>query len=179
MHYKLNCKITEKDYYEFNKYHSITSPDIKKLRFIEKLFVPVAFLFMIAYYFLRGDDWYLLLFGFVVFSVISVIYILSLKPISLLILKLHIKFMKKAGKLPFSENSTLEFYDEYFTESTENTKTQIQYSGIFKVRINDNKAIYIYQNTILAYIIPFDVFFTVDDRNKFIEFISKKSKKNI
>ena len=175
MIYKCECKITDKDYYEFNKYHIVASPDAKKSGLIRKLYVPVLFLIMFIYFIIRGDDWYSLSFAFVIFSIVSVIWVFSLKPLTLFSLKLHIRSMKKNGKLPYSDYSILEFYDDYFVEKTENTKTEVKYSAVFKTRINETKAIYIYQNTFGAYIIPFDVFDSNEDRVKFIEFICQKA----
>ena len=79
--------------------------------------------------------------------------------------------------MPYSNYSVLEFYDDYFVEQTENTKTEVQYDAVFKIRINNSKAIYIYQNAVLAYIIPLDVFESNTDREKFIDFISQKTNK--
>ncbi len=174
MLYKFEYKTTDKDYYEFNKYHTTDSPDVKKSGLIGRLYVPALFLATFIYYIFRGDDWYSLLFALIIFSSISVLWFFSLKPISFLFLKIHIHFMKKNGKLPYSEYASLEFFDEYFVEKTENTKTEVQYSAIFKVRINDPKAIYIYQNTVLAYIIPFSAFSCDNERKDFLDFIHKK-----
>ncbi len=177
MLYKFDCKTTDKDYYEFNKYHTTDSPDVKKSGLIGRLYVPVIFLLMFIYYVIRGDDLYLLSGAFIIFSIVSVIWFFSLKPLSLLFLKIHIRFMKKNGKLPYSNYATLEFYDDYFVEITENTKTEVKYDAVFKVRINEPKAIYIYQNAVLAYIIPFDVLDSNAERDKFIDFIHKKTNK--
>ena len=87
--------------------------------------------------------------------------------------------MKKNGKLPYSNFATLEFYDDYFVEITENTKTEIKYDAIFKVRVNEQKAIYIYQNAVLAYIIPFDVFDSSVARDEFLDFIHQKMNKKL
>lgn len=175
MLYKFECKITDKDYYEFNKYHMTDSPDVKKSGLIGKLYVPVLFLLIFVFHIIRGDDLCSLAIALIVFSIMSVIWIFSLRPLSLFFLKLHIRFMKRNGKLPYSDFATLEFYDDYFTERTENTKTEVQYGAVFKVRINERKAIYIYQNAVLAYIIPFDVFASDDERKKFVDFISEKT----
>ena len=132
---------------------------------------------MFIYYIIRGDDWYTLSFALILFSIVSVIWFFSLKPLSLFFLKLHIRFMKNNGKLPYSNYATLEFFDDYFVEITENTKTEVKYDAVFKVRVNEPKAIYIYQNSVLAYIIPFDVFVSDAERDKFIEFICQKTNK--
>ena len=179
MLYRFETKTTDKDYYEFNKYHTTDSPDVKKSGLIGKLYLPIIFLIMFIYYIIRGDDWYSLSFSLIIFSIISVVWFFSLKPLSLLFLKLHIKFMKKNGKLPYSNFAILEFYDDYFVEITENTKTEIKYDAIFKVRVNEQKAIYIYQNAVLAYIIPFDVFYSSVARDEFLDFIHQKMNKKL
>lgn len=177
MLYKFECRTTDKDYYEFNKYHTTNSPDVKKSRFIGKLYLPAIFFIMFIYYIIRGYDLYTISFALILFTIVSIIWIFSLKPLSLFFLKLHIKFMKKNGKLPYSDQATLEFFDDYFIETTENTKTEVKYDAVFKVRVNEPKAIYIYQNAVLAYILPFDVFNSITERDKFIEFIELKTNK--
>ena len=177
MLYKFECRTTDDDYYEFNKYHITDSADAKKMALIEKLYAPAIFFIMFIYCIIRGYDWYILAFVFILFSILSVICFFLLKPLSLFFLKLHIRFMKKNGKLPYSDYATLEFFDDYFLETTENTKTEVKYDAVLKVRVNKPKAIYIYQNTVLAYIIPFDAFASDIEREKFIEFIYQKSNK--
>lgn len=86
--------------------------------------------------------------------------------------------MKKNGKAPYSEHSLLEFYDDYFIEKTENTKAEIKYDAVFKIRVNELKAIYIYQNVLVAYIIPFSAFSCEDERKEFLNFIQKKINKH-
>ena len=49
MLYKFECRTTDKDYYEFNKYHTTDSPDVKKSGLIGKLYVPVIFLIMFIF----------------------------------------------------------------------------------------------------------------------------------
>ena len=177
MIYEFKTKTTDKDYYEFNKYHLTDSPDVKKSWLIGKLYLPTIFLIMLIFYVVRGDDWYSLSFTLIIFSIVSLIWIFSLKPLLLLFLKIHIRFMKKNDKLPYSNYATIEFYDDYFVEITENTKTEVKYDALFKVRVNEPKAIYLYQNAVLAYIIPFAVFDSDDERSEFIDFIKRKSNK--
>ena len=99
MLYRFETKINDKDYYEFNKYHSTDSTDVRKIGLVGKLYVPAIFLLMFIYYIIRGDDWYSLSFALIIFSIVSVIWFFTLKPLSLLFLKIHIKFMKKNGEL--------------------------------------------------------------------------------
>lgn len=177
MLYNLECKLSEKDYFEFNKYHMSDSDDMKKLNLIVKLCLPAVFLIELIYFIIRGDDIYSLVIALISYVVAFVAFIAILKPVSLWLTKLHIRFMKKNGKLPYSDLSIMEFYDDYFVEKTANTKTELQYDAIYKVRVNEPKAVYIYQNAVLGYVIPFEAFASDDERNKFIDFICEKIKK--
>lgn len=61
MLYKIDVKVSEKDYYEFNKYHSITSPDVKKTILKWQLYLPMIFLIFLIFHVICGDslDWLL------------------------------------------------------------------------------------------------------------------------
>lgn len=155
----------------------IDSPDIRKISLIGKLCVPIMLLFMFIYFLFQENSWYSLCFVLIFYIIISIVWFFSYESISLLFLKLHIKFMKKHGKLPYSNISTLEFYDDCFIELTENTKTEVKYDAILKIRVNNPKGIYIYSNVIMAYIIPFEVFNSNDEKNKFLDFINQKMSK--
>ena len=177
MLYKFECKITDKDYFEFNKYTTVDSPDVKKHTLVSKLLIPIILFIQFMVCVIRGDDWYYLSHDLVIFIVVSVVWFFGIMPFCLFVSLHSVKSMSKHGKMPYSESAVMEFYDDCFIEITDDTKSQIQYDAVFKVRINKDKAIYIYQNSILAYIIPFDVFESDDDRNGFIEFISERTKK--
>ena len=177
MLYKFEIEMTDNDYYECNKYHLTDSPDVKKSMILGKLIIPAIFLMDIIYNIIQCFDWFSLTFYLVFYGVISVIWFLTYKPFTLLFFKMQMKFMKKCGKMPYDKHSEMEFYDNYFVEKTENTKEEIQYNAIFKVRVNEPKAIYIYKNVVTAYIVPFSSFNSDDERNKFINFISEKTSK--
>ena len=49
------------------------------------------------------------------------------------------------------------YLDSKYDRGVYKIKEGVKYDAIFKVRVNEQKAIYIYQNAVLAYIIPFDV----------------------
>ena len=123
---------------------------------------------------IRGDDWKSLTIALILFSIISLIWLLSEKVILLLFIKLGIAIAKKGQRQLFSEVSAFEFYDNYFVEFADGIKTEIPYSKVFKLAVNENNAIYIYRNQNSAYLIPFNVFVTDDARNEFLTFIGQK-----
>ncbi len=174
MLYQLECIINDKDYYEFNKYHMKNAADVKKGRLLGKLIVPVMFLFFIIYYIARGYDWIYLRYAAIVFGVVSVIWFFAIWPLGLLFLKLHIRLMKKYSKIPYSSFTAMEFCDDNFVEKTNDTKTELKYDAIYKVCINDKKAIYIYLDAARACVIPFNAFESDEQAEEFIQFIKRK-----
>ena len=174
MQYKLKVNLDDQDYYEFNKYHMSNAPDMKKRNFWLKLYLPALFLLVLIVYILRGYESHLLCTAGIVYFIISIIWIFSLKYLSLLFLKLRIRSMKKNGKMPYSASASMTFFDDYFTEITPDTETNIKYTAVTRISVSELKAIYIYTNTILAYIIPYNAFRSQTEYEEFLQFISEK-----
>ena len=85
--------------------------------------------------------------------------------------------MKDKGNLPFTASAVMEFYDEFLTEITENTRTEFKYAAVYKVCDNVPYGIYIYQNAVEAFIVPDSAFKDSEERKEFIEFIIEKTNK--
>lgn len=87
-------------------------------------------------------------------------------------LKRMIKLQKKDGKLPFTENSTIEFCEEEIYESTESSSNHIKYSELTKVHYTDNE-MYLYIDSQRALIIPYSQL--GEDKEKVVNFIKQKT----
>jgi len=88
--------------------------------------------------------------------------------------KSGIRAMKKNGKMGYSPESVIEFYEESFIETTPENKSEQKYFAIERISIVDNKMIYIHVNNVLAYIIPLSCFESKQQYDDFIEFIKTK-----
>lgn len=177
--YKFECVTTDKDYYDFNMYHAWYSPDAKKQVWFSRLYVPALLLIMFIVYIIQCDDLYTLAVEFLFFAIISIAWIFMIKPISIFFLKRNIKSMNKKGNKAYSEYSLIEFTEDCFTETTDKAKTQYQYNAVYKIRVNEPKAIYIYINSVIACIVPLSLFETEDEKKNFIEFLCQKTKLNV
>ncbi|MBR3994316.1 MAG: YcxB family protein [Clostridia bacterium] len=177
MRYSFDVEISEKDYYEFNFYHLFNSERGKKSILRSRLLVPAIFLIYLLYYTARGEDFSALLFSSVIYLILSLIWFFTVKPLEKLILKLRITSLLKKEKRPYASRCTMEFYDEHFVEVTEDSKSESKYDALYKVAINEGKAIYLYRNSIVANLIPFGVFKTEAERSEFLDFINKKTNK--
>ena len=89
-------------------------------------------------------------------------------------LKWQIKGMKKSGKMPYTPTSVIEFYDERWGETSEDTKTELSYSGIERISVVFEDAIYIQINNLMGYILPFASFETKEQYENFMDFIKSK-----
>ena len=177
MLYRFECKMDEKDYYEFSKYHLKAAKELKKSRSVSKIIVIVMFSLALIYFILRGASLPIIYFAAVVFAVAAVGLILAENPLQLLFIKINIRQMRKKGKLPYPSVSEMEFYDDYFVSEEKVAKTEMKYDALYKVEVNEGKAVYIFLSTVQAYVIPFNAFGSERERVEFIEFIKNKIKK--
>jgi len=175
MLYRFDAKINDDDVYEFQLYASNHSPEAKKAFLRYRLYVPALFLILLLFDILREENLYFILYQVLVYNVISLIWILAVIPILKLFVKWRIKSLLKKGKVKYSPEAVLEFYDDYLTETTKISKQELKYEGIEKIRVNDGKAIYIYYNAVTAYIIPFNAFSNNEEIESFLSFLKEKT----
>lgn len=117
--------------------------------------------------------------GFSAESIISGILLIIIPqllvvPFFKLAAKIQIKALIKNGKPPYSPHSVLTFYEDSFTEETEDIKTEIKYSGIDRISIVENKLIMIHTNSVQAYLLPAICFGSDIKYNLFKDFIKTK-----
>lgn len=179
MLYRFDVNLTEQDYYEFNRFHIFTSHYGKKQFEKSRILISVIPLILLI---LRFGSYVLSSFAVenlvvcIVYILLSVFIFFISKPLVWFVSKLQIKQMKKQGKLPFSPASTLEFYDDCFMEITPDNKTESKYSLVDSIYIVNGKMIYIFTNSVLAYILPIAAFASSEQYNSFMDFITKKTK---
>lgn len=179
MLYRFDVNLTEQDYYEFNRFHLFTShygkKQFEKIRILTSVIPLILFILRFASYVLSGFAAENLAVC-IVYILLSVFLFFISKPLVWFISKLQIKQMKKQGKLPFTPASTLEFYDDSFVEITPDNKTESKYSLVDSIYIVNGKMIYIFTNSVLAYMLPVKVFESEEQYNSFMDFITEKTK---
>ena len=52
----------------------------------------------------------------------------------------------------------MEFFDEYFTETTPQNKTEQKYDSIERISVIQGKTIYIHVNNVMSYLLPVSCF---------------------
>ena len=177
MKFKFNVNITQEDYIEFNKIVMAETPVGKKSNKISNLiFIAVCVilvLFTLVNSNFSGE-------GFIVTGILIIAFLLVHltlnKAINNLAMKTTVKSLTKIkGKLPYSENSVLEFYDDVFIEITDDNKSEMKYSAIENVFVNE-KMVVLFINSIQAYIVPTRSFESIEQKNSFMEFLNERKK---
>ena len=178
MKFKFNVNITQEDYIEFNKIVMTDTPAGKKSSKISNLiFISVCailVLFTLITSKFSGE-------GFIATGVLIIAFLLVHltlnKTINNLAVKATVKSLTKIkGKLPYSENSVLEFYDDVFVEITDENKTESKYSAIENIIVNENLVV-LFINSMQAYIVPTRSFESIEQKNSLVEFLNGKTQK--
>ena len=87
----------------------------------------------------------------------------------------QVKRIIKKGKLPYSKSSQMDFYDEFFIETDDSSKTEQKYSSIEKISFSEeSKTLYLHIDKLRAYIIPGTSFDSPENMVEFIKFIKTK-----
>ncbi len=177
MAFQFNVNVTEQDYIDYNMFVLTRTPSGKKQ--IMKIKITATAIYAVG--------------------VLAALLIIGLSKISLVIaicalagcIVYHISFnksmknsfirqmetMKKNGNLPYSPCSVLQFYDKSFIEITQMHKNETAYAAIERIDIVDNKIIYIFINSTLAYLLPLAAFSSAEQYNAFSDFIKARCNK--
>ncbi|MBE6674841.1 MAG: YcxB family protein [Ruminococcaceae bacterium] len=176
MKYQLNTKMTEDDYYRFNLFVNLKSYYGKKQLIRSLTMVGVIFLICSAIVLITGGFNQETLIRIVPLVIVIVLW-LAFSPLLLRgMLKARIKNMRKTGRLNYSPIALMEFYDDYFVETTAQNKVENKYSAVDRISILRSEGIiYIHMGALIAHIIPFSTFESREQFDEFADFIQTKS----
>lgn len=174
MLYKFNIKMTDEDYLEFNKFWMLKSHYGKKQILSLRLIILVILLVFCLISLYGGNFSTEAFIGIIPTIMLLVLFQLCIKPFFAIAFKSTIKNMKKSGKMPYSANSVIEFYEDKFIEITDENEIKQKYSSIERVSIISGKFIYIHINNVMAHTLPWCCFDSDKQREDFVEFIKVK-----
>lgn len=174
MPFKFDISLTEKDYYEFNDFHLFRSPYGKNIFLTCRTVVGLLPILVACLKLLKGFSIDYII-DIIPHILLAAVVFFAFKPLMRAFVKLNYKQQKKAGKLPFSSQSVLEFYEDHFTEITDHNKTENQYSVIESVYIVDEKIIYIFINSVSAHLLPVSSFENKEQYDAFLKFLEEKA----
>ena len=171
MLFRLNINLTDEDYFQYNRFHALETPQgkaaIKRSHtiFIVALVVMSAMILLLLGWSLP----YCLAIG-----VWVIIYFATYKNTLDKNLRKQINRLKETGKLPFDPLSILEFHEDRLVEITDDTHTERRYASIERVCVYKDSYIFLYQSSMGAYVLPLPQVRAQVNQEDFIRFLSQK-----
>lgn len=174
MLFQLNINLSEEDYLAFNIFHSFESMHGKKAIRKSRLFFALAMIILAVLV--------MLVTGVTTFSVIyaamlllfTSLYMVFFKKIFTRNINAQIKRLKKIGKLPYDPISTLEFHEDKMAEISASKRTEHGYNIFERICIVKDRYIFMYHNSVGAYILPVEQLNTQLNQKDFVDFLSAK-----
>ena len=174
MNFRFQIHLSDNDYLEYNKFWFLRSHYGKRIMVDVRILLVV--LVLIASFGIAVSEEFspnavlrvLPLFLFLV------VLQLLLNPIYIFIFRKYLKSLKKKGKMPYTPESVMEFYEDFFLEMSPESKIEQRYSSVERISLVDSKTIYLHINNIMAYILPASAFQSGEEWTGFIEFIQSK-----
>ena len=148
-----NIHLTDEDYINYNLLYSLYSEQGKKNLFRGRMIAPVVSLCALAIMAITGENWATLLAEAAFLLVICLIWWFIYPNILKKMVRKNIMRMKMSGRLPYSEDETLEFLDEEIVGTTEREVKRFRYEDIEKIDIY-SEYILIWIDTVRAWILP-------------------------
>ncbi len=174
MKFKFDVKVNDQDYLDYNVFWMIRSPYGKRQLKTFRITFSILFGIIVLIYLFSGRFSSLPFLEMLPMLIVFVLFQLLLKPSFVWSLKGSIKNLKKSGKMGYSPESVIEFYEDSFVETTPENKTEQKYSMVERISIVDNKMIYIHVNNIMSYILPLSCFESKEQYDNFFDFIKTK-----
>ena len=170
MYFRFDVFLTDEDYMDFNTFILLNSEqNIKNYR---KLSIFCVIIFLISGIVAVVNTGSLLAFvGVLPFAVAGVF---GVKPFIVNFTKRQIKANLKKGKKPYSPEAVMEFFDEWFSETTPENATQQKYNAIEKIWVSEKGTVYIFINNYQAYNIPYRTFHAPEEFDCFMNFMHTK-----
>ena len=174
MNYRFNVTITDQDYLDYNTFWMLRSPYGKKQMKIFRIAITVFWVIAsLVTLFMDGFS-IVSVFGLIPFVIVFFLIQILFPIFFSWALKLQIKILKKSGKMAYSPESMIEFYEDYLVEATSDNKTELKYSAVERISIVDHKMIYIHVNNVMSYILPISSFESREQYDSFLFFLKTK-----
>lgn len=174
MGFRFNVNLSEQDYLDFNVFWMTRSQYGKKQISNFRIMIAVIIGIFIFISLFGGGFTADSFIGIIPLLIVLLLFQLFWPKILAWSLKHHINDLKKSGKMGYSPSSVIEFYEDSFTETTTDNKTEQKYSAIERISVVDSNVIYIHINNLMAYIVPMACFESKEQYEMFLDFIKTK-----
>ncbi len=175
MKFQFNVNLSEQDYLDFNLFLNLKSYYGKGQMKTIRILLAIMCVFMIGVFLILGGFSGIARVLFLVLGIIVLVFSqLFLEKTFARALKKQMRNLKKRGKMAYSPESVLEFYEDVLVETTPENRNEQKYSSIERISIVDNKVIYIHISNLAAYLLPVSCFESKEQFDGFLYFIKTK-----
>lgn len=176
--FQFHYTITDDDYLKFNINHSTQTNIGKATVLTMQLSIPFILVFIILLSFINGSTFSALMVETIIFTIVSIFWIIYYKKSITRSLKRTMRATKKSGRLPYIANGTLIFDENFMHEDTALQEIKTAYSLIEKI-YTTNEALYIYTSAVSAVILPYRFIESQEVFNSLVGFLQEKTGKTI
>ncbi len=178
MRFSFNVKLTDEDYLLFNEFALKNSNMSKKSDIITKALVSLIFVLSGLNLIITNDVNPVTLVGVVFLLILWLIFMLCSKKANAVFTKFFTRMLIKGKeKKPYTPDSVLEFYDDFFKEIAPDNKSEINYTALDKITVVKNRYVFLFLDGIRGYVVPFDCFKNEAEEKDFISFLCTISDK--
>ncbi|GIN73916.1 hypothetical protein J14TS2_43910 [Bacillus sp. J14TS2] len=164
---EITYNLTEEEYLRFNLFHVKNSNSVKRALNIQRFLIPVLFI-VCSYFFSKTTDMSLF-WLFIPFLLISILWVIFYPKYFYRFVIRNTKKLIREGKnegLLGEHRMTLS--EEGIVDTTPNKETKVTWSGIQSLK-EDEQAIYLYNSSVSAYILPKKDLHNVEETKAFIQ----------
>ena len=172
MRFSFDVKLTDKDYLLFNEFHSKNSEMSKKtIRLARILYIITFALCGIMLLINEGVNPGTVV-GAILFLLAGLMLCLCAKKMNVSSNKTVARMLIKGkSKKPYTPESTLEFYDDFFKEIAPDNRTESNYTAIDRICVVMNSYVFIFIDSMRGYMVPFNCFKDADEEKAFLAFL--------
>lgn len=174
MKFRFDVKTTDEDYLKFNKFIFFRAPYGRKIITRYRIFIAICVGIICAVSLIGNDFSRESLTGIIAYALVLIMFEFLIVPVYGFVMKKQIKMLKRTGKLPYSPEAVLEFYDDKFVEITESCRTEQNYNSVERISIVGDEVIYIHVDTMRGYVLPRCCLGSDTEYNDFVEFLRSK-----
>ena len=173
MHFSFDVKLTDADYIRYNEFALKNSSVSKKTDVSNKILVSLIFIAFAINLVVTEGITPTTVVGIILLCACELIFLLGYKKWNSVFTKSFTRMLVKGrAKKPYTPESVLEFYDDFFKEIAPDNKSEINYSAIDKVTFVNGKYVFLFLDQIRGYVVPFNCFESEAQQNAFIDFIT-------
>lgn len=172
MRFSFDVKLTDKDYMQFNEFGLKNSGAVKKSDKLMKIFILLIFVIGGIIILTKDSITPASIIGAIIYWIIGLLLCLTTKKSNTVLTRSYTRILlKDKAKKPYTPESTIEFYDDFFKEIAPDSKSEVSYTAIDKICVIMNSYVFIFIDSLRGYIVPFASFRNAEEEKDFLVFL--------